>query len=341
MPSSTFSSSPYRWFVLNVAATVWVIALATLVRGEISGPRVDTGVSERWFWQQKILARGPHRLVLAGDSRVYRGLAPEVFAEVLALAGGEVLNFGFSNGAFDARYRARLDALVEDGGLLVLAVSPGAFTPASLRRNGFLALEARYGHLRERPVERLKHRLVAPLLWWADGPWFRPLDEQRLEALLAGHMPAVRFHQRFMASGWVASDAEPRVPSLYYAWFERKFIDNMVDEHAIAAFLDDVARWRARGVRVFAVRLPIDAGLRAREDRFSGFDWPAFRRRLADRGGLWLDPGGGPYATFDGSHLTPDSARAFSQALACALAARTRAPAPRSETSVCQPLTSQ
>ena len=321
MPSSTSNSKSalfgYGRTALNVAIALALVAVVAAVRGAPSGGRGDSGVPEAQFWTDKALSQGPFDLVIAGDSRGYRGVAPEVLSSNMGLRTADVLNFCFSAGAYDERYLARLDELAADSGRLVLLISPGSLAPNSLSQNGFLQWDDRVGALRGSEYARLKHRITAPIERVARLPHFAPVTDRMLKQMLAVGPRGPRVSlQEFMPTLWVASNADPVDLGFFFEWFEIKFVDNRVSSAAVDALIDRVAVWRERDIAVFALRMPITEGLREIEDRRSGMLWDEFVERFAGAGGEWLDFPAGDYATFDGSHLDADNARRFSADLA-------------------------
>ncbi|MCA9296705.1 MAG: hypothetical protein KC983_09305, partial [Phycisphaerales bacterium] len=199
---------------------------------------------------------------------------------------------------------------------LLLTITPGAFTPESLERNGFLQREDDYGAARHSTFARLKHAVESPLDDVAQSRWLRPLDDRILRRWYRGIRPGRRgrlvYVQDFTSTGWVASRADPPDPDFYIDYFETKFLDNTVQPDAVDRLLERVRAWSDDGIRVFALRMPISDGLRAQEDLHSGMDWHAFTSRFTRMGGHWLEVDPAAYETYDGSHLPADEALRFS-----------------------------
>jgi hypothetical protein len=305
--------------VAQLAATAILLACAASLRPKFDVGSVQTGRPAAMFWKDKILRTTPARIVLAGDSRGFRGLAPERIADAMSVPVDGVLNFCFSGVAFDDSYLRRVDELIDRAdapSCVLLTLTPGAFTPDSLKRNGFLQREEDYGAARHSAFARLKHAVESPLDDLAQSRWLRPLDDRILRTWSRGARPGRRsrltYAQDFTRTGWVASSAEPPDLDFYIEHFETKFTENTVDSAAIERLLDQVRAWTVNGTTVFALRMPISAGLRAQEDRHSGMDWETFIPRFTQAGGAWIDVDHSMYTTYDGSHLPADEARRFS-----------------------------
>lgn len=326
MPSSTSSSEPaatgYGRTLASVLVTLILVAAAASIRPHIPGSATDTGREPERFWKDKILAPGHYRIVVAGDSRVYRGVAPEELARTSGVPVGRVLNFGFSANAYNQEYMERIDSLFAPSGrrILVVAVTPGSLTPHSMVKNGFLTWEARYGALRHDWFARLHHWIENPLLDVAESPWFAPITEDTVRRWLKPAGKRRKVYQHFTTTGWVAARGEPVDLEFYHPWFKKKFVDNQVSAEAIAALTRWVAATRARGISVYGLRMPMGASLRAIEDRESGMDWAQFVAAFEAAGGTWLAVSGDAYETYDGSHLRADEARRLSADLGRMLA---------------------
>lgn len=308
----------------SVLVTCALLAVAALARPHLFGGSLDTGREPERFWKDKILAQGPYRVIVAGDSRVYRGVAPEALARALDMPADQVLNFGFSANAYNQRYIERIDQLFAATGrrVLAVAITPGSLTPQSMAKNGYLTWEDRFGNLRHDWLARMQHRVEAPLLDIAESRWFAPITEDTVRRWLEPASERRKVYQHFTATGWVASRGEPIDLSFYHAWFGKKFVDNQVSAEAVQRLLRWVTSARARGIEVVGLRMPMGASLRDIEDRASGMDWAAVIAGFQAAGGVWLEFDGDAYQTFDGSHLLADEARRFSADLGRMLAGR-------------------
>jgi len=81
-----------------------------------------------------------------------------------------------------------------------------------------------------------------------------------------------------------------------------------------------VQKWRAAGIVVYGVRLPVDDRTTTIEDAKSGFVEEDFVARFERAGGVWIVLGKGPYETYDGSHLCRHAALRLSGELSRAIA---------------------
>jgi len=324
MRSSTSSSDPaWRPTSRIVLIGQLLLTVVLLGAGMMIRPRLDpnirtTGRQPSTFWKDKALTNRPHAVVLAGDSRGYRGLVPEAIAPALDLKTSDVLNFCFSGCAFDERYLNRLDELIDRDArppILVLNITPGAFTPKSLRRNAFIDLEEQYRDVRASTVARWRHAIEASLDDIAQSPGLRAVDARVYRRWRVGDRPwrgLETLVQHFTSTGWVASRGAPITPDFYVAFFSTKFVRNRVSAAGVATFMDRINSWSNEGIVIVGVRMPLSDELRAVEDRESGMDWVEVTRRFESAGGIWFEVDHASYQTYDGSHLLDTEAKRFS-----------------------------
>ena len=83
---------PNIWITLAIAAAL-VTALSFVL------PKDAEKYLGELFWSRKTFAPAKYNVVLMGDSRVYRGLSPEIMES--HLPGLKVLNFAYSNGGLN------------------------------------------------------------------------------------------------------------------------------------------------------------------------------------------------------------------------------------------------
>lgn len=311
MPSSTSNSSlPRAWLALALTAVALVaIAVFRTDRQYASAPS--------WYWRMKLGWQHTADVVLAGDSRVYRGLDPSAFAARLQR---RCVNFGFSAAALDDRYLDAVERTLAPTAkppIIVLGVTPWSLTPRAAASNGFLdaVTEERRSTL---PVTWLRafDRIQAAL---------RPLALDLYGANGAARTRATEddYIQEFRPDGWVASDQRQRRPE---AALQSAATDhargNTVDPAAVARLAARIQRWRAQGWIVLAFEPPTSPATARLTHELSGWtahDVPA-RLRAADA--TWVDIAPADYESYDGSHLTAESARLLSRRIADAAAAR-------------------
>ncbi len=304
------------------APTALALGLATLltfgvaqVRSLPATMQQNLGESPARFWADKARVTARLDVVLAGDSRVFRGLAPEEMHS--ALAGARIGNLAFSGACLCGDYLPYLEGALArgDGGAektIVLGVTPHALTSHAALDNGFLA------ERRRTTRERLESTYLGPL-----EEALRPIDVGDLPLAVAPNARnGARYFQDFREGGWVASRLDPEKPNGALVEYERVLRDTKVEAAIVGELVTAVARWRERNIRVVAFRPPTTSEMRDLEDRLAAYDEAAFVKRFHEAGGEYWEITADGYHTYDGSHLDTGSARALSRDVAARLARR-------------------
>ena len=88
------------------------------------------------FWQHKIFPNQQFDVVIAGDSRIYRGIDPASIESVLSKNGPvRVFNFGFSSVGLDSAYLQDAVCLIDTSSarpILILGVSPSSLADENM-----------------------------------------------------------------------------------------------------------------------------------------------------------------------------------------------------------------
>jgi hypothetical protein len=293
--------------------SVFVYALAALVfmgLALVNNSKPDTSYEfqrkDDRFWLRKVFGHAPgtQNIIMIGDSRLYRGLSPAAFEA--ALPGTKALNYGFSSGGHNPVIFADVDRmLTTDRGkprAVILAITPHSLTPRTQANEHYLSYRRRHGESAE----------ATPF-----SDYFRPLDSKRMRKIITGNLniPTSDEISEYHDDGWLQTDWVKHDPAYALSSYQELFTNNTVSQ----SIIDDVYRqtkiWRNQGIIVIGYRPPTTSSMLALETAKSGFDESAFRAGFTKAGGLWVEPGPG-YKSYDGSHLTPESAKKLSDLLA-------------------------
>lgn len=288
------------------------IVLVALLRPVPPGELLPENV----FWAKKAAA-GPAEVVMAGDSRTYRSLAPAVMVE--ALPGRRILNYGWDSSGFAPDYLAAIDRhLAGNDATVILGLTPWSLTARSDTQTNFDEYQ------RKSALD-----LSVTLTFGTALSRFNSFIAFRPEMTAKGKAKADKWGkatkvQYFHADGWVYSDLVPHDPENSLASYAKNFADNPVSPAMVDGLLQRIRDWRARGVRVYAFRPPTTTAMIALEHRLSGYDETALARQVIAAGGTWVDvPQHDVYDCYDGSHITGDAAEQLSRAMATAIAGDT------------------
>lgn len=290
------------------------------------------------FWRYKINAPEGFDVVLAGSSRVCRGVSPRQLGRVLP--GRRILNFGFHSCVLDRAYLdhcRRLLAGSPSGGVLVLGISPHTL----IRRPNVRNLYAIWSVPEPRSRRQLcGPRLKEPLAGLLRKA-LRPLRFLKAQApgLLADQVgscpgraqtePVIR--EGYRADGWLPTGVAGADPLDYVRRLESVYARYQVESGLVQEMLQAVRDFSAEGVKVFAFNPPTNQAMRELEARASGLGQAALINDFRAAGGVWLAIDEERFPAYDGSHLDRKSALNFSRHLARRMLPHLTGPAAQSQ----------
>lgn len=291
--------------------TIPVIGLALgliLFLGLVKPPYewVNTGVNRKQFWINKRFdSEGKMDIVLAGDSRVLRGLSPSAMTEFLPHR--RIINYGFDANGYTLAYLEAIESTLDslsDNRAILLSITPQSLAPRASRRNGFLSLSQKGDY--DLFVDRHLARYIE---------FFRPYPLAFYWYKLRGARQTL-YIQNFRPDGWIASYKEP-VDTLYQIRrYQGRFDNNQVSDEIVNKLYKFVKQWSVQGINVYGIRLPTSEPMLKLEEGASGFDELSFKNAFIEAGGKWFEIPSDNYKSYDGSHLHEESARRLSRELA-------------------------
>ncbi len=297
----------------RLSHTIVAAAILITVAGMSApaSPWINTGVPNDAFWITKAFHDRTYDMVVAGDSRVLKGISPRAMEKVLE--GVTIFNYGFDHNAYTQVYLSATESLVDQRSqrkAILLGISPQSLTQEAAQRNGFLALRE------SDRFKRFKMRYVQPYL-----NFFEPYNLYQIFEIVRG-IPPVLYYQHHTPDGWVASHKEPEDPFYQIRRYQGRFDNNQVSPMLTQQLLDYVRRWRKAGIDVFAMRLPTSPAMLALENSQSGFDQERFVAEVEKAGATWIELEQTGYHSYDGSHLRKDAAIELSIQIARKLESR-------------------
>ncbi|HYC87359.1 MAG TPA: hypothetical protein VEB86_19135 [Chryseosolibacter sp.] len=252
------------------------------------------------LWIFKTHSTNKYDCIVAGDSRVYRGISASAIEK--ELEGLSVFNFGYSSGSFSSfmldQIENRLD-LNSKRPIVLLGVTPYSLTEKAMEDEHFRE------QLAKKKEEILEYLYFEPL-----KRFFHPYSIQELyEARKTADSGGTVYHQEsFYRQGWVASWKIPPDPKAALPGYVKDFASNRVSPVAIDTLVDRVGRWTRNGIEVYGFRPPTTVEMVQLENNLSGFQESLFVQRFQDAGGRWIDLDISEYQSYDGSHLAKSSA---------------------------------
>jgi hypothetical protein len=253
------------------------------------------------FWMAKTHTKKKFDVIVVGDSRVYRGISPAAMETVLK--GMSVFNFGYSSAGMSAVLLNAAEEKLKTSGqrIIILGLTPYSLTSSA-------ALNEQY-----KQYERA-------IFWPCQIPWLQPLmfpNETVWALTYRLGFKVSQYYQIPHSDGWVESDnpSESIDAALYE--YRQRFAKEKISMQLFNYVLELVESWREKGYTVFAFRPPVSEKMENLENAKSGYDESLIKNEFSVAGGIWIDiEDRYAYKTYDGSHLTGESARLLSKYIA-------------------------
>lgn len=274
-----------------ILSFVLTITLAfTLPRSE------NRSIMREWFWLNKTYQLSNAELIVAGDSRAYRGVDPSSIRENI-----KGINLAYSSAGFSKTYLDFVLSHFHENGkekVLVLGLTPFSFTPTALKNVHLQGFRDRS------PFQRYKGLYINPAL-----QLFEPRTVEDLYPINVSEKYTELYHE----DGWMESNDMPGNSLSALKSYQGIFNENRVQLSAVSDLMTQVDSLRKAGVMLIGFRPPTTPQMRALEDSLSGYNEQAIKQQFEAAGGLWINIKDEDFATYDGSHLRPSDARRLSR----------------------------
>lgn len=250
------------------------------------------------FWAHKVSQKQVYDVVFTGDSRVYRGIDPDVITE--KFPDIQAFNYGFSSAGLDSTLIHSAVSLLDSSGLqiLVIAWSPNSFLSSSLK-NEHLCLWQNKDE-KDLFIKKELYPLLSVFNAYAISDLYKSLKDEAY------------FETFFSYSGFVSSDKIPSDPSAALEAYRNQFGHEIYSDEAVQTFITKLIYYKNQGVRIFVFRAPVSAEMRMLEDEYFSDKASNFEKALKEAGISYTDFGTKGYSSYDGSHLKPASAKQLS-----------------------------
>lgn len=258
------------------------------------------------FWTRKTFAPAKYNMILMGDSRVYRALSPEIIET--KLPGLKVLNFAYSNGGlnqvmFDAAEKKL--ASNSQPKIIVLGITANSITDYSAGNHQYIQELTRP---REEVLERF---YLNPVRYW-----FSSTSPEKLKQHFLGKADSAYYLNRYFMNGYVESEKYPADTTAAISSYIDDFKNYKVDSVHLNVLYNQVRKWSESGITVVGFVPPVSQSMRMLEDTLGLFNEAAIKAGFEKASGRWFDINPDNYNTYDGSHVTIESAQKLSGELA-------------------------
>ncbi|RLG88470.1 MAG: hypothetical protein DRO16_05065, partial [Thermoprotei archaeon] len=291
--------------------TLLLAFIACLIIG-VSFSVPDNEELLKQMFTRKVHSNKEYGLVVAGDSRVYRGVSSNIIGKELNMAS---LNLGFSSAGFNKTMFDLIDKKLKDkpGNIIILGISPFSLTNQAIG-NGHIK---RVGNLKTEEV--IEYLYLSKLM-----NIFVPTDPIKLWDNIFKKKPAPNnYVQKInVDEGWVASDYLQ--PNQYHALksYKKTMTGTQVSEKTIEGLYDKIGDWVSEGYLVYGYIPPSSADIEELERQYVSFNDYDIAKGFIRAGGKWISLKDN-YTSFDGSHLDSTSAVNLSYEIANAIKSKT------------------
>lgn len=302
MRSSTSNFRVLHNFLNRRTLVAFVITISLLVVVGFFFRTNDDDIIPLDFFARKAHAKAVYDVVLIGDSRTYRGLSPYHMQKLLK--DHDILNFGFSSGGLGSPLleaaQSKLDSDDDVKNIIVIGFTPYSFTPQALKNEHYIESV-------NMPYNAFQFQLAS--ITQPIAVFFQPIDVDKIfEVLHPDEKANWTYQQKWDKYGWVASDRVPHQPDFAVSDYKKAFQDNQVDEKAVVNLMAQIEEWTNEGICVIGFQPPTSPEILKLEEKLSGYQKDMVVQLFIQDGGLWLDLDPGEYQSYDGSHVTEDSA---------------------------------
>lgn len=260
------------------------------------------------FWVRKTFAQANKNVVLMGDSRVYRGLSPEIIKKELPALN--IFNFGYSNGGLNptmfeaAENKLKLDHKTK---VIVLGVTANCLSDYTKNNQQYL-------QELNRPREEVMERLyLNPVSYW-----FSATSPENLRSHFQNrNTPKESWYiSKYKMTGYVESDKFPVDTLEALPSYQKDFSKFQVDQKHLTELFTQIENWSNQGILVLAYRPPISKPMLDLENEMALYNEKQISEGISKAGGHWIKLENSQYKTYDGSHVDRISAEKLSLKIA-------------------------
>lgn len=253
------------------------------------------------FWARKVAAPPVYDIVLVGDSRIYRGLDPEVISK--NFGGASCFNYAFSSAGPDSFLLNRAAKLLDPAGskIMVIGISANSFTSEAMKNE----------HLKSLLKWNRRDLWIRKHLY----PHLTQFDAYKISDLY-NLVQEQGYHEGYhLATGFAASNRKPADSTSALAAYATQFARETYSVKGEQDFLRAVDRLMQEHISIYIIRMPTTQAMRMLEDRWLAGRLDSLEVKLRNKGCAVIVPAIGPYTSYDGSHLDGKSAQRLSSTI--------------------------
>lgn len=295
-----------------ILASLFIITGVIILKKILPQKINEYKIQKELFWVNKTHSDKKANIIVAGDSRIYRGFSIKDFLTQINKKT-TALNLGYSSAGFGKNYFDFIDSKIvtdKNTKIIILGITPNSLTlEASLNKHF-------KDYNKKGKMEIFQTTYIDPNINFSPYTFYEILktknnnsEKEDFHSLNNGKK------EHFDNLGWIASTSS-KIDSLealksYRKSFSKKNIDSIIVNNLFV----QIKKWNKEGIKVFCFRPPTTKHMVDLENELSGFNENKFKLKLAEFGGVWINVNQTKYLSYDGSHLDYLAAKEFSKDL--------------------------
>ncbi len=246
-----------------------------------------------------------YKIIIAGDSRVYRGISPEQIQKILKHSA---LNLGYSSAGFEKTLFNLINNKLDTTSytkIIILGITPWSLTPEASKNE----------HLKQE-LNRKREEIISDKYFFKIKKSFTVLSPRLIsKKYIKKSNILYNYQEEFYPNGWIASWYIVPQPYKALPEYKKTFKKNTVSKKIILNLLNQIKKWTNNKIKVYGFFPPSSFDMEVLEDNYSGLNRKKFVADFINAGGNWLNVGK-DYTSYDGSHLEKKSAIKLSNKIA-------------------------
>jgi len=279
---------------------VFILGLCLMIWG--APHQASNKMMSEAFWANKLVDAPVYDIVVVGDSRVYRGINPQIIEQQFK-SKVRCFNFGFSSAGLDTVLLNEASKKLKNSGMktLLIGVSVNSFYPHALKNQ----------HFKEWQHKPKKELWIKRHLY----PHLSQLSPYALSDLY--HLGSDNQYYEFFKpqSGFVYSCKFPIDTNAAIQPYRQYFERTQCSDLAVNLFMNKLAKMKLQGYNLVLFRVPASYTMWNMEDEFTVDLINSIKLQAKQMGILWIQTTPSIH-TYDGSHLIDKTTNQFSQYVA-------------------------
>ncbi|HEY1047648.1 MAG TPA: hypothetical protein VGF79_14490 [Bacteroidia bacterium] len=249
------------------------------------------------FWANKVLAEPIYDAVFIGDSRVYRGLDPDVIQKQ---SGLKCFNYGFSGAGLSGEFI--------DSAILKLKGNGRKVCVIGVTANSFMNISLKNEHLHS-VLNWSKSDLLIKAKLYSKLNFFDPIHLSDVFNAIRKQAYIENYH---IHNGFAASDKIPFDEFAAIDNYKKLFEQEKLKKEELYSFKAKIKDLSNQGYIVVILRVPFGKALVELEDKMSNDFVVKLLYDLGKEGYYVFKPSTYNWRSYDGSHLSSESAKQLS-----------------------------